>query len=197
MTYDAQNPAGPGRMPMLGDHQMTDAQRAAAAALIAGPRGAVGGPFVALMRSPGLLNVLQKVGDYLRSGSAMPRLINDLLMVIVARHWTQQFEWRVHQGSALKEGVTQDTLDAVADGRRPLSLQPDEQIAYDFVTELLHNKGVSDATYASAVEAFGEAGVIDMTGLCGYYVTVSMIMNVARTPPVPSTTIPALKRFPL
>jgi 4-carboxymuconolactone decarboxylase len=58
----------------------------------------------------------------------------------------------------------------------------DETAAYEFSMELHRNKSVSDATYARALELFGEQGIIDLTGLNGYYSMLAMMMNVARTP---------------
>jgi 4-carboxymuconolactone decarboxylase len=72
----------------------------------------------------------------------------------------------------------------------------DEALAYDFCDELLRNKGVSDATYAGAVERFGEAGVIDLLGVIGYFTTVSMVLNVAHTPPS-DQNVEALRPLPL
>jgi len=170
------------RMPPLAAAQMTDAQRAAAAELAAGPRGGVKGPFIALLRSPELMQRLQKVGEYLRYGSSLEPRVSELLMLIVARQWTQQFEWSVHVPLALRAGVSTDTVAAIADGRRPAAMAADEALAYDFADELLRNRGVSDATYAAAAARFGEHGVIDMLGVLGYFITVSMVLNVARTP---------------
>jgi 4-carboxymuconolactone decarboxylase len=170
------------RMPPLSAASMTDAQRAAAAELAAGPRGGVKGPFIALLRSPELLQRLQKVGEYLRFGSSLQPRISELLMLIVARQWTQQFEWSVHAPLALRAGVTEHTVAGLAVGRRPGAMALDEAIAYDFADELLRNRGVSDATYASALARFGEAGVIDIVAVLGYFSTVSMVLNVARTP---------------
>ena len=73
----------------------------------------------------------------------------------------------------------------------------DETAAYDFAIELHHRKSVSDATYARALALFGERGVIDLTGLCGYYSFLAMMMNVARTPaPADTKGVPSLARFP-
>ena len=60
------------RLPLLPEDRMNDAQKQATAALIAGPRKAVFGPFIPLMRSPELLDRLQRVGEYLRFQSAVP-----------------------------------------------------------------------------------------------------------------------------
>jgi 4-carboxymuconolactone decarboxylase len=187
---------GPERMPALPMDAMDDAQRAAAQELINGPRGAVFGPFIPLMRSPELMNRLQKVGEYIRFQSALDTRINEWVMLIVSRQWTQQFEWCMHYPLALKAGMKQEVLDALAEGRRPKGMAEDEEIAYDLCDELARTHGVSDETYRLAVEKFGERGVIDMVGLAGYFTTVSMIMNVARTPPQKETTVTPLSPFP-
>ncbi|HYD94813.1 MAG TPA: carboxymuconolactone decarboxylase family protein [Noviherbaspirillum sp.] len=187
---------GPERMPALAPAAMDDAQRAAAEALIAGPRGAVLGPFIPLLRSPELMNRLQKVGEYIRFHSALEPRINEWLMLVVSRQWTQQFEWCTHYPLAQKAGVKTEVLEALAQGARPRGMAEDEEIAYDFCEELARTHGVSDVTYERALRRFGERGVIDMVGLIGYFTTVSMVMNVARTPPQQGAAAPPLQPFP-
>lgn len=197
---DKQNPSpcmpGPERMPALPPEQMDAAQKAAAQALIDGPRGAVFGPFIPLLRSPELMDRLQRVGEYLRFQSALETRINEFVMLVVSRQWTQQFEWCMHYPLAQKAGVRTEVLDALAEGRRPPGMAPDEEAAYDFCDELERTRGVSDATYARVVALFGERGVLDMLGLIGYFTTVSMVMNVARTPPLAGSTTAPLAPFP-
>lgn len=187
---------GPERMPALGPDEMNDQQKAAAQALMDGPRGAVFGPFIPLMRSPDLMDRLQKVGEYLRYQSAVETRINEFVMLVVSRHWSQQFEWCMHYPLALKAGVKQEVLDALAEGRRPAGMADDEELAYDLCDELHRTHGLSDATYRRAVERFGERGVIDMVALIGYFTTVSMVMNVAHTPPIANATAQPLAAFP-
>jgi 4-carboxymuconolactone decarboxylase len=188
---------GPERMPALAQDQMDDVQKAAAQELINGPRGAVFGPFIPLLRSPELMNRLQKVGEYIRYQSSLDTRINEFVMLIVSRQWTQQFEWCMHYPLALKAGMKQEILDALAQGRRPAGMAADEEIAYEVCDELERTPGVSDATYARAVECFGERGLLDMLGLIGYFSTVSMVMNVARTPPMKDTSVTPLAPYPL
>lgn len=184
------------RMPPLAEAQMNDAQRQAAAALAAGPRKGVFGPFIPLMRSPDLMDRLQRVGEYLRFGSSVPGRLNELAMCVVARHWTNQFEWAVHYPLALKAGVAQATLDAIAQGARPAAMAEDEALVHDFLGELLATRGVCDATYARAKDRLGEQGVVDLVGLAGYFAALCMVMNVARTPPAASEVAP-LAHLPL
>jgi 4-carboxymuconolactone decarboxylase len=178
------------RMPPLDAARMTEVQRAAAAELAAGPRGGVKGPFIALLRSPELMSTLQKVGEYLRFRSSLEPRVSEFLMLIVSRQWTQQFEWAVHLPLALDAGVKRETIEALAAGRRPTGMATDEATAYDFCMELGATRGVSDATYRQAVDHLGERGVIDMLGVVGYFTTMSMVLNVAHTPPASASAIP-------
>jgi 4-carboxymuconolactone decarboxylase len=173
------------RMPPLERAAMNEAQRKCADELAAGPRGGVKGPFIPLLRSPELMDRLQKVGEYLRFQSSLEPRISEFVMCVVSRQWTQQFEWAVHVPLALKAGVKFETIEALADGRRPVGMASDEALAYDFCTELERNRGVSEATYRQTVGEFGERGLIDLLGLVGYFTTVSMVMNVAHTPAPP------------
>ena len=93
------------RMPPIPRERMTEAQRAAADELIAGPRKGVKGPFVPLLRSPELMARLQKVGEYLRFESALPPRLSEFATLVVARRWTQQFEWAVHVPLAIAAGT--------------------------------------------------------------------------------------------
>ena len=172
----------PDRMPPIPTDKMTDAQRKVAAEIAAGPRGKVEGPYWPIVRSPGLTESLQKVGEYYRYRCPLDRKLNEMAALMAARSWSQQFIWDVHILQALDAGLTKDIALAIAEGRRPAGMAEDEEVLYDFVTELLANQGASDATYARSVAKFGESGVIDIVGIIGYYSTLAMIMNVARTP---------------
>jgi 4-carboxymuconolactone decarboxylase len=171
----------PERMPRLRPDQMTEAQKLAEAEISAGPRGDLRGPFVAIQRSPGFMRPAQQLGAYVRFECPLDMRIREMAALMGARFWTQQYEWFVHVPHALKAGLDPSIVDAIRDGCRPSRMAPDEAVIYQFMTELLNNKGVSDATYAQALEQFGEAGIVDLVGTVGYYVMIGMIMNVART----------------
>jgi 4-carboxymuconolactone decarboxylase len=190
------SPTSPERMPPLPREQMNEAQRAAADALIAGPRKGVKGPFIPLLRSPALMDRLQKVGEYLRFDSVLPTRVSEFTILVVARVWTQQFEWFVHVPLALQAGTAQATIDALREGRRPTTMSDDEAVAHDFVQELLHHKGVSDATYQDALQRWGEQGVVDLVGLIGYFEMVSMVLNMAHTPPDKKEGVDPLPALP-
>lgn len=169
------------RMPAIPLEKMNDLQKKYAEEIIKGPRGALYGPFVPLIRSPELMDRAQLMGEYLRYNSAIGTKLSEPVILITARHWTQQVEWAIHEPIAIKAGIKPEVVKAIADGRRPVSMLADEVIVYDFCTELHNNKSISDAAYERAVKRFGEQGVIDTLGINGYYTFLAMIMNGTRT----------------
>lgn len=169
------------RMPAIPLEKMNDLQKKYAEEIIKGPRGALYGPFVPLIRSPELMDRAQRMGEYLRFKSAIGNKLSELVILVVARQWTQQVEWYIHEPIAIKAGIKPEVVRAIAEGRRPIGMPEDEEIVYDFCSELHANKSISDATYNRALERFGEQGIMDMLGINGYYTFLAMIMNGTRT----------------
>lgn len=170
-------------MPPLVDDDLDEEQREAQAAILSGPRGALVGPFVPLMRSPELMTRLQLVGEYLRFGSVLDDDLVELVILCVARAWDQDFEFGYHHPLALRAGLPGDVVDAVARGVRPTGGRPEVGLLHDLVDELQRTKQVCDATYAAAVEVLGEVRVVEAVATAGYYTTLAMVMNTACTPP--------------
>lgn len=172
---------------------LTADQRALYDAIKSGPRSAVknsaaakpgplGGPFNVLLRSPEVGNIIQSLGAAIRFRSSIPSKLNELAIIITARHWSSHYEWQAHHRLALEAGLDPAVGEDIAHGRRPSKMAEDEAIVYDFSTELHKTHGVSDATYKRALDRFGERGIMDLIAVNGYYGLVSMVLNVDRTP---------------
>jgi 4-carboxymuconolactone decarboxylase len=186
---------GKERLPRIAEESMTPEQRDAADKFRAARGYAVHGPFAVMLRSPEVMLRATAMGDYLRFRNALPKRVSELVILITAREWTQQFEWTYHFRHAMEAGLAREIADAIAEGRRPDAMAEDEAAAYDFSIELHHRKSVSDRTYGRALAQFGERGIIDLVGLNGYYSFLAMMMNVARTP-ADDTDVKALVPFP-
>jgi len=171
--------------------EMTPAQKTLIEHLLAGPRGGVEGPFNVLLRSPEMGDLGQQFGAS-RFRTAVPRRLWELAILVTARHWTSQFEWFAHRRGAEQAGLSPAICDAIAEGRRPTAMKPDEQAVYNFASELLETKEVSDATFNEAKHALEERGLVDLIGVMGWYGTVSMLLNVDRYP-LPEGVQPPLK----
>ena len=183
------------RLPMPDAAKMDAQQREAAQALIDGPRKGVFGPFVPLLRSPVLLERVAAVGEFLRFDSVLEPRLRELATCVAARHVSNRFEWSMHAPLAVKAGVAPEAIEALRQGATPRPLAPDEQVTVDFVHELLATHGVSDLTYQAAIARWGERGVVELTALVGYFVMVSWLMNVARTPALASA-VAGIDAFP-
>jgi len=182
------------RLGPIAKENYDDAQKAAHADFLALRKVDFSGPWHVFIRAPELLTAAQRMGEYLRYRCSLSGRLSELAILIVARFWTQDYEWGAHRKHALAAGLAPAVVEAIRDGRRPESLSEDEAGLYDFVMELLQTKRVSDATYARAAALFGEGGLVDLCGIVGYYQLLALTMNVARTP-APEGEAP-LPRFP-
>lgn len=182
--------------------QLTPAQRALTDAIKSGPRaklkssgasrpGPLGGPFNVWLRSPGIGDLVQKLGEEIRFRSTLTGKLNEFAILITARHWSSQYEWFAHHKLALEGGLDPVIAEDIAQGRRPANMDADETIIYEFSRELHATQGVSDATYQAALQRLGERGVVDLISVNGFYSLVSMCLNVDRTP-LPDNAAPPL-----
>lgn len=170
------------RFKQLSEGEMSDAQRAAYRAIVEGPRGGARGPFNALLRSPELAGHAQKLGAYVRFHSSLPAPLNELAILVTARYWSAQFEWYAHAQLAKQAGLGLNLISSIEKNSRPEGMTKEETAIYDFSRELHEKKEVSDATFNAVKQRFGERGVMDLVGACGYYTLVSMVLNVERHP---------------
>jgi len=182
------------RFKPLSLEEMDEAQRRLAERIMAGPRQSLRGPFGAFLYSPATGDSAQALGEQVRFHNVLPEKLKELAILVVARHWTAQFEWYAHHRLALAAGLDPAIAAAIARGEEPGGLQPDEAAIYAFATELLATKTVSDATFRAVAVRFGEKGVVDLIATLGYYTLVSMTLNVDRFPiPADATPLPPLE----
>lgn len=175
-------PRGPDRLPKQDPAAYDAEQREAAEALIASPRGEVRGPFVPMMRSPRMMDRVQKLGEFLRYDCSVPKRLREWAILVAARHWSQPYEWHAHAAHAYDAGIPTASISALRDGERPDAMLEDEAVVFDFCLTLHRDHGVDDALYARALALLGERGLVELTGICGYYAMLAMVLNVARTP---------------
>ncbi|HEV3332413.1 MAG TPA: hypothetical protein VG096_15595 [Bryobacteraceae bacterium] len=161
---------------------MTPEQKTMIDHLLAGERGGARGPFNVLLRSPEVGDLAQQFGGAMRFHTALSRDVSETIIIMTGRFWMAQYEWNAHKAAALANGVKPAIVDAIAGGKRPTGMSPAMEVAYNFIDELLTTHQVTDATFEAAKERYGEKGVVDITGLSGWYGLVSMALNVDRYP---------------
>jgi 4-carboxymuconolactone decarboxylase len=184
------------RMQAIPDYRLTSAQKAAVEEFKAARKQAsLTGPWTVLVRVPELLNLGRMWRDHVQNRTVIGNRLTELVILLTAREWTQQYEWNAHEQAAIKAGLKPEIVLAIAEGRRPDQMADDERVVYDFCTELHRTRGVSDATYARALATLGEEGIVEAASIQGFYTLLAMNMNAARTP-LPDGAQPRLAPFP-
>ena len=181
------------RFEVLQRDQMTPQQREVADAIASGPRGALKGPFLALIHNPELASRVQALGEHLRYGTGLPQQLVEIAILATARRWSCDYEWAAHARIAREAGLADEVIDAIALRARPAHLEPDEALLLDFSDETVWLGAPSDASYDAAVARWGRATVLDLLAVCGYYSMLAFVLNAARLPlPAGASPLPPL-----
>jgi 4-carboxymuconolactone decarboxylase len=166
------------RLAPLDLERLTPQQQVVAEAIMAGPRGGLRGPFEAWLRSPELADRAQRLGEHCRFGTGLRGDLIELAILLTGKHWKAQYEFWAHARLAEAAGLLPAVIEAIRVGEPPALADDAQRAVYDFVTEHFGTRRVADETYARAVAALGESGVVDLIGIVGYYGLVSMTLNV-------------------
>jgi len=161
------------RYTKLDPAQMSPAQKAVVDEIVSGKRGRFGGPFEILLRAPEVCKHLSRLGEYLRWGSSLSPAL-----CLTARHIRANYEWHAHAPLAVEGGVPAAALEAIQTGATPHFEAKDQALVYRLVTELIDTKRLSDASFAEAIAAFGEQGVVELGTVIGYYTAIGNALNV-------------------
>jgi len=183
----------PPRVPILEEAELTGDQRALLDSIRSGPRGGsttIRGPFAVFLHAPVFGELAQKLGGHCRFKTAVPPRLSEFAVLATAKLWRAQYEWFAHVPQAERAGVKPETIRDLHKGRVPKSAPKDERAIYDFIQELYKGKRVSDKTFARVLAVLGQPGTIELVGILGYYVLISMILNVFRMSPPEGEPLP-------
>jgi len=183
----------PPRVSILAEDKLTPAQRALLDSIRSGPRGGsttIRGPFAVFLHAPAFGELAQQLGGHCRFKTAVAPRLSEFAILVTAKLWRAQYEWFAHVPQAERAGVKTETIRDLHKGRVPKSAPKDERAIYDFVQELYKTRRVSDKTYARVRDLLGEPATVEFVGILGYYVLISMILNVFRMSPPEGEPLP-------
>ncbi len=162
----------------IAPEEMTPAQRRVHDLIVAGRRGRFGGPFQLLIRAPEICEHASQLGEHLRWGTSLPDRLSELAIIATARFWRAQYEWHAHAPLAEKAGVPHAAVEAIRRGETPSFTRQDEALVHRICAELFKTQRLSDASFNEAVAALGEAGLIEVIAIIGYYTLIGNTLNV-------------------
>lgn len=140
------------------------------------PGGGLRGPFNALLHAPHVGDAAQRLGESLRFDGVLAPRQREIGVLCVAAHWRAAYEWWAHARIARECGIGDEVIEAIRRREEPALTDPAERLVYDFSRALLEKRQVPDPLYADAVEALGEASLVELVLLLGYYSLISMVL---------------------
>ena len=151
-------------------------------------QGGLAGPFNAFVHAPHVGRHLSSLGKVLRFETSIERRLSEVAIITVGARWKAEFEWWAHAGMARRHGVADAVIEAIGSGEEPPFEADDERAVYTVARELSESGRVGDESYAAAREFLGDAGMVELVSLCGYYTLVSFLLNALEVPLPPGAS---------
>ena len=171
-----------GRFRPLSYAELNPAQKAMADAEIATGRKSLDGPTNITLRSPEMAKASRPLNRYLRFEAPIEHKLKEIVILLTARFWGGQYVWYSHRAYAIEAGLSPAFIEAMAAGRRPDGMTADEAAVYDFFSELLATRQVSDATFRTLADRVGERAIVELVGLMGHYHGTTALFAIDRYP---------------
>ncbi len=153
-------------------------------------QGALIGPFNAFVHAPQVGRHLSSLGQVIRFGTSIERRLTEVAIITVGARWKAEFEWWAHARMAREHGVPDAVVDAIGRGGEPPFEADDERVIYAAARQLTDTGQLRQAAYDAVQRLLGDAGVVELVALCGYYTLISFLLN-AFAVPLPPGARPA------
>lgn len=136
-------------------------------------RGGVARNYAALLNNPQASGAMAGLGGYARYETPLDPRIKALAVLTAAREACGHYVWTVNQQAAKSAGLSSDVIDAIREYRAPAGLDAKDASIVQFVLEILRQHRISDATFEAVRAMVGDAGVVDILIVSGYYQTLA------------------------
>jgi 4-carboxymuconolactone decarboxylase len=150
--------------------------------------GGLAGPFNAFVTAPGAGRRLSALGAKLRFGTSIERRLSEVAIITIGARWRAEFEWWAHAPMAREHGVAAAVVEAIGRGEDPPFDADDERAVYMVARQLGHSGRLDQETYDAAHRLLGDAGMVELVALCGYYTLVSFLLNAFAVPLPPDAS---------
>ena len=147
---------------------------------VVGPGGLQPGPVGAntlRLYFPLVADRYQDVVRYLRERSGLDPKLAQLAILVATRESSGQYEWNAHEPTALKEGVSQQTVEIVRNKKDAKGVSEQEEIVIRFGREMLRDPKVSDKTFADAERILGRKNTLAVAMLVTHYSASSLLAH--------------------
>ena len=151
-------------------------------------QGGLIGPFNAFLHAPDVGRRLSSLGQQVRFGTSIERRLSEIAIITVGARWKAEFEWWAHARMAREHGVADAVVDAIGRGGAPAFEADDERAVYSVARQLTETGRLDQDAYDAAQRLLGDAGMVELVSLCGYYTLISFLLNAFAVPLPPGAT---------
>ena len=139
-------------------------------------RGAVQGPFTMFLHCPELAERVAHLGAFVRFEGSLDMRVRVLAAMTVAREYEALYVWGAQTGGARRLNVPESTITAIRE-KHTRGIPPEDAQIVEFTQQLLQKHRIDDATIKALQARFGNEGLIELTGVIGYYSMLAMTVN--------------------
>lgn len=162
--------------------EMTPEQKRISEEIASVRRGYLRGPFAIWIRTPEIADTANRFGNALRLHGKLDKRLFELMIAIVARHWSAQYEWFAHMSRGLDAGLSPEVYEAIRTRRVPKFTNQEESLVYKLVNELIQTKTLCSQSYDLGVQFLGLENLIELVTGVGFYTTIAMVLNAFDVP---------------
>jgi 4-carboxymuconolactone decarboxylase len=147
--------------------------RAGAAVPVTDEHGHLAGPFNALLYTPVLGDLVQRLGAALRFGSSLTDRQRELATLLVAARARSTYELSAHRTLAAQAGIDASVIDSLVRGEIPDLPDPRDRAVLQLCQTLLDDPAAARET------DLGPELLVELTILVGYYQLLARLLTVA------------------
>lgn len=134
------------------------------------------GPSGIRMHSPRLAEKANALSRYLRYESGISGPTRELAILVIAREMNSQFEWTAHEPAALKEGISQETIDIIKYRRDPSWLSEPETVIIQLGRQMFTEKRVDALLFARALKIWSPKELVELVALMTNYCATAALL---------------------
>ena len=159
------------------------------------PSDPITGPLAFASYNVPVANALLDLHDgAVGKGSLNPH-VRELAILVACRETNYNLEFNGHEPAAVKAGVDAKVIDVVRNGGSLTGLDEADAAVIRFGRELIGDRKMSSATFAKAVQLYGQKGAMDLVAVMSTYaVSGFYAIAVDEHPPAGKPSLPMLKK---
>ncbi|ORB75473.1 carboxymuconolactone decarboxylase family protein [Mycobacterium scrofulaceum] len=148
-----------------------------------GLRGLVPGPHKIWLANPALSTTIVPTGAYFQRHSTLSKAEIEIATVLITAHWRSAYAGYEHEIIAERDGhLNPRAVQALIAGLPASFDDPREQVVYELASALVGARVVPTGLYRRAKDLLGDAGIVDVAVLLGWFTMVCLTLGAFDVP---------------